>query len=356
MIQNWLVKILLLPLSLVFGFIVYLRNLAYDKQVLKSSEFSIPIISVGNLTVGGTGKTPHIEYLSTLLKDYIYLGILSRGYKRKTTGFLEVKSHMTAKECGDEPLQFKRKFGEEVVVAVGENRALAIPQLMGRHPEIQTLLLDDAFQHRSVKPYLNLLLTDYNRLFTNDFVLPSGRLREWPSSYKRADILIVSKCPDDLSQQEAEQIRKNIDPYLHQKMFFTALRYGKPYYLFNPSYTLEPNQGLSVYLLSAIAHPYPLEKYVKDHFAWKKSNFFIDHHYFTKMDMANVVKAFQWIKNDNKIILTTEKDAMRLEEHKQYLLENKIPVFVLPVQVRFLFDEELAFQHLIKSQLLQFKS
>jgi tetraacyldisaccharide 4'-kinase len=356
MIQNWLVKILLFPLSLLFGLIVYLRNLAYDKKLLKSSEFSIPIISVGNLTIGGTGKTPHIEYLGKLLKDYLHVGILSRGYKRKTTGFLEVKSQMSAKECGDEPLQFKRKFGEDVVVAVGENRALAIPRLIGKHPHLQTLLLDDAFQHRSVKPFINILLTDYQRLFTNDFVLPSGRLREWPSSYERADLLIVTKCPDNLNKEAAEEIQLTLRPYPHQQLFFSTLSYDKPYYLFNRAYTLEPNPKLAVYLLSAIAHPHSLEKYVKENFSWKKSNFFIDHHYFTKMDIANVVKAFQWIKNENKIILTTEKDAMRLEEHKEYLLQNKIPIFVLPVQIRFLFDHEVAFQQTIKNQLLQFKS
>ena len=193
-------RVLLAPLTVLYGLGVSLRSLFYTSGVLKHTTFSLPIISVGNLSVGGAGKTPHVEYLVQLLKDYVHVATLSRGYKRKTKGFLLVHPHQSATQVGDEPLQYKRKY-PDVTVAVGENRSLAIPEMLQHAPQTQVILLDDAFQHIAIRPSLNILLTEHGQLFTDDFLLPSGRLREWRSAYERADTIIVSKCPPDLPEE-----------------------------------------------------------------------------------------------------------------------------------------------------------
>lgn len=357
MIQNILVKIILFPFSLIYGLFVGLRNYFYNIGLLRSSTFSVPTISVGNLSVGGTGKTPHIEYLVSILKDFVEVGTLSRGYRRKTAGFLEIQRNMSALEAGDEPLQFKHKFGDGVMVAVGEDRALSIPRMLMRNPDLQVILLDDAYQHRSVNPYINILLTDYSKLFTDDFVLPAGRLREWPSSYQRAHAIIVTKCPTNLINEEAEKIRKKINPLSHQMVYFSTIEYDRPYYLFNRQYQLNADNDLGIYLLSGIANNTSMKEYVRSHYKLKRVKEFGDHHNFNKMEVANIVKEFtEDIKHPKKIILTTEKDGMRLLDHKEYLTNNKIPIFVLPIKIRFLFESGHEFEKFIKNRLLEYKS
>jgi len=252
MLQQNLFKILMAPISLLFGMGVSVRDFLYRMGLLKGVEFNIPVISVGNLSVGGAGKTPHIEYLIRLLKDYINVSTLSRGYKRKTKGYLKVRPNMNAEQVGDEPLQFKRKF-PEIMVAVGESRTFAIPQMVLDQPNLQTVLLDDAFQHRSIKPGLNILLTEYSHPFTRDYLLPSGRLREWRSAYERADIIIVSKCPPQLAEAEKEVFRKEIKPFPHQKLFFSYYDYYPAYYMFNPKYVVKLEPDVDVLLVCAIA-------------------------------------------------------------------------------------------------------
>lgn len=356
MIQNILIKIILFPFSLLYGLFVGLRNYFYNIGLLRSSSFSVPTISVGNLAVGGTGKTPHIEYLVNILKDYIEVGTLSRGYRRKTVGFLEVQRNMTALDSGDEPLQFKHKFGDDIMVAVGEDRALSIPRMLMRKPDLQVVLLDDAYQHRSVNPYINILLTDYFNLFTDDFVLPAGRLREWSSSYQRAHVIIVTKCPPDLSGEDTDRIRKKINPLSHQILYFSTIEYDKPYYLFNRSYQLHPDSELGVYLVSGIANNSSMKEYVRGNFKLKRIKEFSDHHNFTNLEVANIVQDFAGLDHPKKIVLTTEKDGMRLMNHKEYLLKNKVPIFVLPIRIRFLFDGGNDFERFIKNRLLEFKS
>ena len=263
---------------------------------------------------------------------------------------------MTAAEAGDEPLQFKRKFGNEAVISVGESRAMAIPKLMMKYPELQVILLDDAFQHRSIKPYLNILLTDYSRLFTDDFVLPAGRLREWPGSYERADVIIVTKCPENMSEAEAERIREKIKPYKHQQLYFTGIQYDKPYYIFNRNYRLNADKTVDAYLVSAIANTDSLTAHVDKVYTLRKNKEYEDHHFFSNMDLANISKEFSRISNDRKIIITTEKDAMRLESHRAFLEENKLPVFILPISIYFLFGKGPEFNTLIKNKLLRYKS
>src|SRR5918993_479573 len=225
MFSNWFLKsfrILLLPFALLFGFVVIIRNWLYDKNIFKSSQFGLPLISVGNLSVGGTGKSPMVEFLVLHFKNRFRVATLSRGYKRKTKGYALASDQTTAIDIGDEPMQFHRKF-PDVPVAVGEERLVAIPQLLHDRPQTQVIILDDAFQHRAIIAGLNILLTDFGNLFTRDFFLPTGDLRDLRSSYKRAQIIVVTKCPPDLSREDANNIIKEIKPLPHQKVFFSFI-------------------------------------------------------------------------------------------------------------------------------------
>ncbi len=355
MVQHTLAKILLAPFSLLYGIGVWLRNVLYDRGYLKPVTFNLPLISVGNLTVGGSGKTPHIEYLIRLLKDYVEVATLSRGYSRKTRGFIWVEPHMTAEAVGDEPLQYKRKY-PDITVTVSEDRAFAVPQIVGRRPDTQLVLLDDAFQHRAVKPGMHILLTEYDRPFTRDWLLPSGRLREWRSAYRRADTIIVSKCPPDLRESEAEKLRAEINPLPHQQLFFSYYEYGRPYYLLDPRYKLQLSADVEIVLISAIANTDYLVGYLEDQVKEVHSMEFADHHFFSKADVATLVRAFNNLEAERKYIITTEKDAVRLELHRQSLIESKLPVFVLPIVVQFHFGKGADFDASIQQHLLAFKS
>src|SRR4030095_4961473 len=226
MFSNWFLKsfrILLLPFSIIYWFAVWLRNFLYDIKILRSSSFGLPIICVGNLSVGGTGKSPMVEFLISHLKDKFKLATLSRGYKRKTTGYVLANEHTNSLDIGDEPMLFHQKF-PNVPVAVGEERLVAIPQLLHDKPETEAIILDDAFQHRAIRAGLNILLTDQHNLFTRDFYIPTGDLRDLKSSCKRADIIVVTTCKFDLSVAEADKIRKEIGPLSHQKLFFSSIQ------------------------------------------------------------------------------------------------------------------------------------
>src|ERR1700761_2904903 len=218
------IRVLLFPFSLIYALIVIIRNWAFDRRLLPSSSFNLPIICVGNLAAGGTGKSPMVELLIRLLKDRYPIAVLSRGYKRKTRGYALANASTTALDIGDEPMQFHSKF-PGVTVAVGEERIVAIPQLLHDRPDTRAIILDDAFQHRTVEAGLNILLTDCSNLFTRDWWLPSGDLRDAPSSYKRADIVIVTKCPDGLTEEERRAIAIEINPRPHQHIFFSSIRY-----------------------------------------------------------------------------------------------------------------------------------
>jgi len=354
MFRNRLIFLLLLPLSLLYGGIVSLRNLFYDKGLLKSISFDVPIISVGNLSVGGAGKTPHIEYLILLLKDYIKVATLSRGYKRKTSGFLMVDPHMDAAACGDEPLQFKRKFSD-IEVAVSESRVLGVPKLLGAFPDVQVILLDDAFQHRSIKAGKNILLTEYSGLYTKDFMLPSGRLREWSSASQRADIIIVSKCPHDFTKEESKRVVEELSPLSSQKVFFSKYIYGAPYYMYNNTQRLQFKKSHNIILVSAIAGTDYLMSYLTKQVGFVHNLEFEDHHDFSKNEMGQIKKVFDNMDLSEKYIVTTEKDAVRMDVHRDFLTRERIPVFVLPVRVSFLFEQADEFDEEIKSFLLNFQ-
>ncbi len=354
MIQKYLVKILLAPISLLYGLGIGLRNFFYRTGLLKSLTFNVPVISVGNLSVGGAGKTPHIEYLIRLLKEHIHLATLSRGYKRKTRGFLEAHIDMTAEQVGDEPLQFKRKF-PDITVAVAENRAFAIPNLLMAHPNMELILLDDAFQHRSVNPGKNILLTEFDHPFTDDYLLPSGRLREWRSAYHRADIIIVSKCPPEITETDKAFFTKKIDPLPHQKLFFSYYAYNPPQYILNPAYSTNLQTDWDILLVSAIARTDYLMAHLEPLVNSVHSLEYEDHHLFTAYDLSQIKIKFDAMPGKKKLILTTEKDAMRLLLHRNFIIQNRLPIFAFPVSVRFHFNEGQSFDDEIKNYLLEFK-
>ena len=354
MVQNVLVKILLMPISLLYGLGVSIRNGLYKQGFLKGFTFNLPVISVGNLTVGGAGKSPHIEMLIRLLNPYINIATLSRGYGRKSKGYLEINETHNAEQAGDEPLQFKRKF-PDVLVTVAESRSLGIPKIVQAHPNTQTILLDDAFQHLAINPSLNILLTEYAKPFSEDFLLPSGRLREWRSSYVRANVIIISKCPPEITLEQKEAIIQKIKPLPNQKVFFTYYKYENPHSIFNPEQRIVLSEEHDIVLNCAIAGTDYLLSFLNDRVNFIKMLEYEDHHYFSNFEVAQLGKIYQNIPSEKKIILTTEKDAMRLEIHRQYLIENALPVYVLPIKVAFHFDDERNFKNLIQNHLLEFK-
>lgn len=354
MFRRIIIRILLAPFSLIYGIIISLVNFSYDTGLLKASKFSVPVIGVGNLSIGGAGKTPHIEYIINILKDYINVATLSRGYKRQTKGFRLVQTSDTALTVGDEPLQYRRKY-PDIVVAVAESRAYAIPQIIQNYPQTQAILLDDSFQHRGVKPGLNILLTAYDTLFTDDYLLPAGRLREWRSGYRRADIIVVSKCPEDITIQDRDRILVKIQAMPYQKVFFSSYEYDYPYYFYDPEKRISLDLELEVILLSAIANTDYLFKYLEKNVHGVNEIEYADHHNFDSRDIEKIIKIYQNTKADRKIILTTEKDAMRLEMHKSLLQKLNIPVFILPAKVKFHFDGGKEFDESVKKFLLDFE-
>lgn len=323
----------------------------YDLGLFSSKQFDLPTISVGNLSAGGTGKTPHIEYLIRLLKPEFYIATLSRGYGRKTTGFILSDTQSTASDIGDEPLQFKKKFSG-LRVAVDGNRVRGIKHLLKEFPSLQSILLDDAFQHRAVKPGLSILLTDFSRLFVNDNLLPSGSLREFKSGMKRADIIVVTKCPEILLPIERKRLITEINPLPHQRIYFSYIKYGdfipvtgdgtnplaKEYYF---------ERNFSVALLTGIANTRPLEYYLKDKIKNIVPIKYSDHHHFTKNDISNIQKIFNNIVTANKIILTTEKDAMRLKSAEYAEAIKNLPLFYIPIEIEFHNNDKQAFNEQI---------
>jgi tetraacyldisaccharide 4'-kinase len=337
------VRMLLLPFSLVYGLIIFIRNWMFDKNILRSASFNLPLICIGNLSIGGTGKSPMVEFLIDKLQQQTKLAVLSRGYKRKTRGYALANEQSTALEIGDEPMQFYNKF-PGLTVAVGEERIEAIPQLLHDKPDTRVIVLDDAFQHRSVRAGFNILLTDYNNLYTRDWFLPTGDLRDQPGSARRADIIVVTKCPPDLSLVEKSRITKEIRPRDEQRVFFTVIAYGKPYHIISRE-TWTTNKTTEVLLVTGIANPGPLKKQLEESFNGYDEIAFGDHHIFTIDDLKYILKRFDQIQSPGKILLTTEKDAVRLQKFSQPL--RSLPLFVMPIRPVFLFNEENQFMRLI---------
>lgn len=341
-------RILLLPFAMVYGLVIIIRNWLFDKNHLRSSQFSFPLICVGNLAVGGTGKSPMVEYLVHLLKPHFTVATLSRGYKRKTKGYALAGEQTTALEIGDEPMQFHQKF-PDIAVAVGEARIEAIPQLLHDRPDTQVIILDDAFQHRSVQAGFNILLTEYNDIYAHDFYLPTGDLRDSRSSAKRAQIIVVTKCPPYLGEVEKKAIIQDLKPQKGQSVFFTTIDYGTPYHIITKE-TREITDKDEVLLVCGIANPKPLKQYLAEHADTYYQQDYNDHHIFTIDDLKDITRKFEDITGTQKCILTTEKDAVRLIKFNEQLAG--LPLYVLPIQHKFLFEEGGAFDekvvHFIK--------
>ncbi len=336
-------RILLFPLALLYALVVIVRNYLYDKNILKSASFNFPLVSVGNLVAGGTGKSPMVEYLVNLLAPYYRVATLSRGYKRKTKGYALAGENTTALEIGDEPMQFHIKF-PDVPVAVGEERLVAIPQLLHDRPDTQCIILDDAYQHRNIKPGLNILLTEYNDLYTHDFFLPTGDLRDQRSSAKRAQIIVVTKCPEDLDEAERKKVIDDIDPAENQKIFFAAFKYGEPYHILNKD-SRSIQETDEVLLVCGIANPNPLKKYLAERAHTYYQIDYSDHKIFSIDDLKDINKRFENIRADNKFIVTTEKDAVRLLKFREQLKDMQL--YVLPVKHQILFNQAQVFNTLV---------
>ena len=326
-----LLRFLLFPFAILYDLITSTRNFLFDVNILKSKEFDIPVIAVGNLSVGGTGKTPQIEYLINLLQNDYKVAVLSRGYKRKTEGFILLNNSHSADDVGDEPLQFFKKF-TNIQVTVDANRTNGITQLLNQKNKPDVILLDDAFQHRKVKAGFYVLLTKYNDLYSNDFLLPTGNLRESGRGAKRADIIVVTKCPSFLSIEEKIQIRKKLIATDNQQVLFSSISYANA---IKGEKEIETKKlsDLEIVLVTGIANPKPMLKFLAELNVNYHHLNFPDHHHFTENDINKINSQFDGISNTNKIILTTEKDYMRLA--------NKIEsLYYLPIKTQFLDNSE----------------
>jgi tetraacyldisaccharide 4'-kinase len=310
----------------------------------------LPVICIGNLAVGGTGKSPMVEFLIKALKNEFAIAILSRGYKRKTRGYALANETSTVLQIGDEPMQFHIKF-PDVPIAVGEERLVAIPQLLHDLPSTEVIILDDAFQHRSVRAGLNILLTDYNNLFSRDWYLPTGDLRDMPGSYKRADIIVVTKCPYEIDTAEKEQLSDELHVLPNQEIFFSAIKYGTPYHLVNKNKKAVSGKT-EVLLLTGIANSRALKKFVFENYNTYYQSAYNDHHIYTIDDLREIIKRFSNISAKDKIILTTEKDAVRLAKFHNEIVD--LPFYVIPVEPEFLFGEGEAFTSLITNFIADF--
>jgi len=348
-----MVKVLLYPISLIYGLIVFIRNKLFDLNMLSSQEFDIPVISVGNINVGGTGKTPHIEYLVSVLKSNFKIATLSRGYKRKTKGFILANSQSTATEIGDEPLQIKNKF-PSIDVAVDACRVNGINQLLNKNNNLNAILLDDAFQHRYVNPGISILLIDYNNPLSKDYLLPLGRLREPASQTKRASIIIVTKCPSELKPIERRIMEKDLGIFPYQNLYFTTFNYGKliPIFSANPligDFDDSEIKKYSLLVVTGIANPDKMLSYLGRTQQKIEHLKYPDHYNFKQKDIANICNTFNGIENKNKIIITTEKDAMRLKDSVFKEMIINLPIYYLPIEINFLFEDSKKFNNQIIS-------
>jgi len=326
-----LLRKILFPFAILYGFITSIRNFLFDKGILKSYSFDIPIIAVGNLSVGGTGKTPQIEYLIRLLSSKYKVATLSRGYRRKSKGFVLADATSNAEILGDEPFQFYTKF-KNIQVAVDGNRKNGIEKLLSQQDKPEVILLDDAFQHRKVKAGFYILLTTYSELFADDFILPTGNLRESRSGAKRANVIIVTKCPPTISLDEQDKIRRYLlgrnDKGNNQELYFSYIDYDE--FIYSEAKTMKVSEIKNVdkLLLAGIAKPEPFFGYLQND--KEECLTYPDHHHFTENDLLEIK-----IKAENKIIITTEKDFVRMKGG----FSNE-QLFYLPIRSSFISDSE----------------
>ncbi len=347
-----LLRILLLPFSLLYGLGVSIRNALYNLKILKSYSMQLPVIGVGNLSVGGTGKTPHVSYLTNLLAKYYKVAILSRGYKRKTKGYRIVNDNAMVDEVGDEPLLLK-KAHPRAIVAVNKSRYIGIKKLLKDHPDIDVILLDDSFQHRKIRPGISILLTDYHKIFARNFVLPSGTLREFKCGAKRADILVVTKTPKVFSPLVRKSLLNEIHVRQHQKIFFSYIyNQGLKPCLFSSAKQI-PDAASVIYLFSGIANPIPLEEYLKRKCNELITKRFSDHYQFKIKDMEKIRNEFNEVFQKNKILVTTEKDLMRINTPDLQAVFRDIPLYYAPIEVELHKEDKSDFDNIILNYVEQ---
>lgn len=337
--MNYPLKLLLYPFSLLYHLITAFRNRLYDKGILKSISFDLPIISVGNLRVGGTGKTPMVEYLIDLLQEDYNIATLSRGYGRKTRGFRIAADSDDPFTVGDEPYQIFSKYDPDVVVSVGEDRVMAVPQLLYQNPAIEVILLDDAYQHRRLKPCFQVLLTEYGRLFFDDCLLPAGRLRESRSGASRCDAVVVTKCPDDLSEKKMKDIAQDIRKYTSKPIFYASLNYSTPLHL--------SGQGVThikqVVLVTGIANPQPLVEKIKKDFQLIDHIKYGDHHTYSRKDIRRILEVMK--NKPDAVVMTTEKDSVKLQP---LMRDLDVSVYTFPIKLSFI-KNGLQFDQLVRN-------
>ncbi|MFC3417810.1 tetraacyldisaccharide 4'-kinase [Algoriphagus hitonicola] len=341
---------ILFPFALIFDLITRIRNYLYDRGYLKSQLSAIPAILVGNLRVGGTGKTPMVEYLIRQYHSSYRTATLSRGYGRKTKGFIKAGKVSFPEGIGDEPYQIYQKFGNKLQVFVGEDRRAAIEQIMDEVQPPELLLLDDAFQHRSVKTHLNILLTTYQAPFYEDFLLPMGRLRESRSGANRADVIIVSKCPSRISEEEKNTIKRKIGSYIYlgQPILFSCIGYGKP-----ETWGRKAEFSGQVVLMTGIAQVDALESFVKANYTLLESMRLDDHHQYKESDFEKLGLVLAKHARANPVVLTTEKDAVKVKSFYPEGFIREIPIFVIPIQVEFSTEDAKTLNQIIQQKVLK---
>lgn len=330
-------RLLLFPFSLIYGLIVMMRNWFYDTGFLESRAFNLPVISIGNLEVGGAGKSPMTEYLIRLLKDQYKLSTLSRGYGRSTKGFLIADNQPDADLIGDEPAQFKNKF-PDVTVAVCEKRVTGIEQLKANH---QLIILDDAYQHRAVKPGLSILLFDYKQINHSQLLLPAGNLREPFSGRWRADIIVISKCPTDISDQTQQKIAQKVHPLPYQSLYFSTITYLPLQDIEGRTVNDVIDADTTVFLLTGIANAAPLVTHIKKSTLHIVHHNYPDHYSFSLKNITKLADDFNSCGSQKKLIITTEKDAQRLAKDELKSLIEKLPVLVQPIGINFLQHQQM---------------
>ncbi len=320
------------------------RNWFYKAGFFHSQSFPVPIINIGNITVGGTGKTPHTEYVARLLQEKYTVALLSRGYKRKTSGFILADQSATAGTIGDEPFQMKQNLGKNIIIAVDTDRRRGIKNLLKLQPEIDVILLDDAYQHRRVAAGLNILLVDYNRPIYRDKLLPAGNLRESVAEKKRADIIIFSKCPNDITPIDIRIATTDLNPQPYQNVFFSTYCYGDLRHISdnNKKIRIEELSDKDILLVTGIAQPQPLRKYLEMQTKNLRAIHYADHYNFNHSDIAQIEREF--FAQPDSLIITTEKDAARLQNHLTAFTEECLSaIYVLPIEVKILQDKKMQF-------------
>ncbi|MDE6548176.1 MAG: tetraacyldisaccharide 4'-kinase [Muribaculaceae bacterium] len=334
-------RYVLTPFSWLYGFGVYVRNKLFDWGILKEVSFDIPVVGVGNITVGGTGKTPHVEYILECLRYKRNIAVLSRGYKRKTRGFIVASAKSTPDSIGDEPLQIYEKFGGTVKVAVCESRVKGVRELIRQFPKLDLIVLDDSFQHRYIKPKVNIMLMDYSRPVYSDDILPLGRMRESSHAKYRADMVITTKCPADVSALDMRLVSKHLELLPYQKLYFSTFVYGGLIPVFPDDCTdrvllNDISEEDSVILLTGVANPRPFVNHFRSFPFKKKVLHFPDHHDFKKSDLHEILNKFKALSGQRKFIITTEKDAVRISHNPYFPVEIRPYIFYIPIGVRML--------------------